>query len=538
MFRPDNEVYMISTIHAASVIGSRGAAVLVEVHIGVGLPAFTILGRPDDMCRESRDRIRTAVLSSGFHWPSHRITVNLTPSTHRKSGTALDLAMALGILIADGQLPSEVADGVGVLGELGLNGSIRPVAGVAPMVLAMCSTTDPDQTRFAPAMAPVECVVVPTENIDEARIARPPRVRTARTLRELSECLLGNHPWPDADSNTSDARVGDDEGGAPDLADVRGQNAARLGLELSAAGGHHLLLVGPPGSGKTMLAQRLPGILPPLDDHVSLEATLVRSAAGERLPVGGLVRRPPIRMPHHSASTISIIGGGSSTVRPGEVSLAHGGVLFLDELGEFGPSTLDALRQPLESGVIRIDRAENRVDLPARFTLVAATNPCPCGGGAPGTCECDETALAKYRRRFSGPFLDRFDVRVLVHRPQVDDLLGESVGESSQVVRERVARVRTVAMERQGTVNAMLAPEDLDRFAPLDNAATSLLRAELEAGRLTGRGLHRIRRVARTIADRDGRHDTLNEQHVAVALALRARIAPRRGDDLRRVSIT
>lgn len=518
---------MLSTIRSASVMGSRGASVVVEVHIGVGLPTFTILGRPDDTCRESRDRIRTAVLSSGFHWPSHRITVNLAPSTHRKTGTALDAAMAVAILVADGQIPPEVVDGLAVIGELGLDGRLRPVSGVAPMVLSLVHDADGEVDDDRPSMSPLRGVVVPTGNVDEARIAKPPTVRSVRTLRELVECLVGSEPWPDLPPPVAPRVLAP----LPDLADVRGQTAARLGLELSAAGGHHLLLVGPPGSGKTMLARRLPGLLPPLDERTSLAATMVRSAAGETLPGGGLITVPPIRTPHHSASTISIIGGGSSSLRPGEVSLAHGGVLFLDELGEFAPSTLDALRQPLENGCIRIDRANTRLDLPARFTLVAATNPCPCGGGAPGTCECDETALSRYRRRFSGPFIDRFDVRVLVHRPRVDDLLGEKVGESTSVVRERVLRARSIALDRQGSLNAFLDGDDLDRFAAVDDKGMTLLRRELEAGRLTGRGLHRIRRVARTIADRDGGPERVDESHVATALALRARIGSRRGDD-------
>jgi magnesium chelatase family protein len=530
--RPEREVRMLSTIRSASVMGSQGASVHVEVHIGVGLPTFTILGRPDDTCRESRDRIRTAVLSSGFHWPSHRITVNLAPSTHRKTGTALDAAMAVAILVADGQIPPEVVDGLALIGELGLDGRLRPVSGVAPMVMSLVHDTDGDLDDDRPFMSPLRGVVVPVGNVDEARIAKPPSLRSVRTLRELVECLVGCEPWPDLPPPATPRALAP----LPDLADVRGQDAARLGLELSAAGGHHVLLVGPPGSGKTMLARRLPGLLPPLDDATSLDATLVRSAAGEKLSGDGLVTAPPFRMPHHSASTISIIGGGSSSLRPGEVSLAHGGVLFLDELGEFAPSTLDALRQPLESGRIRIDRANTRLELPARFTLVAATNPCPCGGGAPGSCECDETALSKYRRRFSGPFMDRFDVRVLVHRPRVDDLLGEKAGESTAVVRERVMRARAVALERQGSLNAFLTGDELDRFAPVNERGMALLRAELEAGRLTGRGLHRIRRVARTIADRESESERIDEFHVAAALALRARIAPRRGDDVRRVT--
>lgn len=510
----------LCSVASAGGAGGVGFAVTVEVHIGQGLPTFTILGRPDDVCREARDRIRAAVINSGFEWPGRRITMNLHPSSQRKVGTTLDVAMALALLIGDEQLSPQCARGVVFLGELALDGRIRPLTSVAPMVVA----------GKAEAMnQAIHTVVVPWPNVVEARMVADVEVRAARDLRQLVRCLVGDEPWPgepdQPESRVETSSWAPSTSARPDLADVRGQNSGRLGVELAASGGHHLLLVGPPGAGKTMLAERLPGLLPPLDDRTALEATLVRSAMRrEEVPV----RHPPIRAPHHSASAVSIVGGGGSVLRPGEVSLAHGGVLFLDELGEFAPAVLDGLRQPLESGVVHIARADTRAELPARFILVGATNPCPCGNGAPGRCACDEAALARYRRRFSGPLMDRFDLRVLVSRPSVEELLDTPPGESSAAVRVRVAATRAVAEERQGHLNALLEGEALDMHAPVDESGRSLLRRELESGRLTGRGLHRLRRVARTLADRRGQIGAVEECDIATALALRAPIGSRR----------
>jgi magnesium chelatase family protein len=501
-------IVVLASLRTAAVFGVESCAVSVEVDVSFGLPGFAMVGLPDASVRESRDRVRSAIRNSGFEFPAHRITVNLAPADVRKAGASFDLPIALGILAAQGVVERRHIADLILLGELSLDGSIHPTRGVLP--IAAAARRDG-----------LTGLLLPAANAGEAAIVSGLRVVPVSSLSEAVRALNdpAAAPPPPAPTPARPAPAG------ADLRDVRGQLLARRALEVACAGGHNLLIVGPPGAGKTMMARRVPGILPPLTLDEALEVTSVHSVAG-LLPAGtGLLSERPFRAPHHTISEIALVGGGSHP-RPGEVSLAHHGVLFLDETPEFGRRALEVLRQPLEQGAVTIARAARTAVFPARFMLVAAMNPCPCGfaGDAARPCRCTPQQVARYHARLSGPLRDRLDLTVEVPALDTHALAAGPAGEPSSCVRSRVIAARERQRRRGAShavrTNAELTPELLGAHATPDREGLRLLRSAAARMGLSARGYDRVRRVARTIADLAAAEQVIAD-HVAEALQFR-----------------
>lgn len=488
----------ISQLFSRAQLGVQAPPVRVETHLGPGLPAFTIVGLPEAAVRESRDRVRSAIVSAGFPFPQTRITVNLAPADLPKEGGRFDLPIALGILMAAGQLPIAAADGIECIGELALTGALRAINGVLPAALA----AGRDRRRL----------LLPADNAAEASLCRDSTIYGADSLLAACAHLQGVTPITPAPPIT----LPHQSGHVACLSEVRGQPQARRALEVAASGGHSLLLSGPPGSGKSMLASRLPGLLPPLDEDAALEVAAVHSLHRAR-PLADF-RLPPFRAPHHTASAVALVGGGSRP-RPGEISMAHHGVLFLDEIPEFDRRVLEVLREPLETGEVSIARAARQATFPARFQLVAAMNPCPCGyfGDPQRSCGYSCEKARRYQARLSGPFLDRVDLQLEVAAVTPDELLTQKPGETSALVRARVAASRARQLARQGKLNHLLAVREL---APLLSDHGDWLGETMRRLGLSARALHRTLRVARTLADMEGA-DQVARQHLGEALSYR-----------------
>ena len=498
---------MLSTIRSLGVNGIGGYGVTVEVYISNGLPAFDVVGLPDTAVKEARERVRAAVKNNGFRFPSSRLTVNLAPADQKKAGTVYDLPILVGILAACGDLKTPDADSA-FIGELSLSGELRPVSGALPMALAA-------------EREGIRKLFVPAENALEAAFAENVEVYPVRTVAELVKHLRGEKAIGRAPQTTPDASAQS----IPDFADVKGQENVKRAFEIAAAGGHNILIVGPPGAGKSMLAKRLPGILPDMSREEMLESTEIWSVAGLTSHRAPIVASRPFRSPHHTVSAAGLAGGGTFP-RPGEISLAHNGVLFLDELPEFRSDVLEVLRQPLEDGSVTVSRVAASVSFPSRFMLVCAMNPCKCGwyGHPSGRCRCTEQEVRRYHSRISGPLLDRIDLIVEVPALDYEELRRKSPAEPSAAIKARVDAARERQRERFGDramCNARMEQKELRAFCALDEEGDALMKAAFDAMNLSARSYDRILRVARSIADLEGA-DAIRPEHIAEAVQYRS----------------